>query len=203
MIPSSAGSEDPVGVRSALDAIVQEYHQRGDVAHLLTQLSSLAVTSSTGELTVAAERYREMHEVAGPLFEVVVEREPGNARALVALANAYWLTGRGPDVVGDLASRALAADPSNRAAWHLWALTEPSPRGRVQRWQQVAARFADDQLARANLADNAAALAGAEDDPVALKLAIATYESLLSVASHPEQVVAVEKALSGLRGASV
>jgi len=203
MMPSSTGNEDRAGLRSTVDAIVQEYHQRGDVAHLLAQLASLAVASSTGELTAAAERYREMHEVAGPLYEVVVEREPGNARALVALANAYWLTGRGPDVVGDLASRAIAADPSNRAAWHLWALTEPSPRGRVQRWQQVAARFADDQLARANLADNAAALAGAEDDPVALKLAIATYESLLSAASHPEQVVAVQKALSALRGTSV
>ena len=131
---------------------------------------------------------------------MIVAREPHNARALVALGNAYWLTGRGPEVVGDLASRALAADPSNRAAWHLWALTEASPRGRVQRWQQVAARFPADELAKANLADNAASLAGAEDDPVALKLAIATYESLLTTAAEPAQVAALEKALHALRG---
>jgi hypothetical protein len=47
-------------------------------------------------IDVARKDYREMHEVAGPVYERVVEREPENAAALVALANAYWLTGRGP-----------------------------------------------------------------------------------------------------------
>jgi hypothetical protein len=51
------------------------------------------------------------------------------------------------------------ADPENRAAWHLWALAESDPRQRVARWQQVSARFPTDDLARANVADNAAALA--------------------------------------------
>ena len=150
---------------------MQEYHRGGDVARLLESLARLAEPASTAELVSAVEPYREMHEVAGPLYEVIVEREPDDARALVALANAYWLTGRGPEVVSALASRALAADPSNRAAWHLWALSESSPRSRVKRWQQVTERFPGDDLARANLADNAAALAGAENDPVALKLA--------------------------------
>lgn len=199
MTLSSTGSEDRISVQAELDAIVHEYQHRGDVPHLLARLAALAAASPTVELVHAVEPYREMLEVAGPLFEVIVEREPGNARALVALANAYWLTGRGPGVVGELASRALAADPTNRGAWHLWALTESSPRGRVQRWQQVAARFPEDQLAMANLADNAASLAGAEDDPVALKLAIATYESLLATASQPEQTTALEKALGALR----
>jgi hypothetical protein len=140
-----------------------------------------------------------MHEVAGPIYEVVVGREPDNAKALVALANAFWLTGRGPDVVGGLASRAIAADPENRAAWHLWALTESAPRQRTQRWQQVVTRFPDDQLAQVNLADNAAALAGAENDPVAMKLAIATYEVLLSRAEQPSQRAALETALKTLR----
>ncbi len=43
---------------------------------------------------------------------------------------------------------------------------------------EVAKRFPSDQLARAALADNATSLANDESDPVALKLAIATYESL-------------------------
>lgn len=125
---------------------------------------------------------------------------PDDARALVALANAYWLSGRGPEVVGDLASRAIAADPQNRAAWHLWALTESNPRDRVGRWQQVSERFPEDDLARANVADNAAALAGAEHDIEALDLAIATYEKMLPRAQHPDQKHAIEGALDALRG---
>jgi thioredoxin-like negative regulator of GroEL len=195
----STRSGEQASVRERLDALVQEYHRRGDVPHLLSSLAALAARSPTAELAEAVESYREMLEVAGPLFEVIVEREPQNARALVSLANAYWLTGRGPEAVAALASRALAADPANRGAWHLWALAEPSPRGRVRRWQQVVERFPEDELAMANLADNAASLAGAEDDPVALKLAIATYASLLATASRPEQTVALESALETLR----
>lgn len=200
-------TQDPstkeTSVRVRLDAMVHEYHQRGDVARLLERLAQLAATASTAELVTAVEPYREMHEVAGPIYEVIVEREPDDARAIVTLANAYWLTGRGPDVVSGLASRALTADPSNRAAWHLWALSESSPRSRVNRWQQITARFPDDELAKANLADNAAALAGAENDPVALKLAVATYESLLTTASHPAQRAALENALKTLKNWSL
>jgi hypothetical protein len=196
-------STKETSVRARLDAVVHEYHQRGDVARLLESLAQLAATASTEELVTAVEPYREMHEVAGPIYEVIVQREPENARAIVTLANAYWLTGRGPDVVSELASRALTADPSNRAAWHLWALSESSPRSRVNRWQQITARFPDDELAKANLADNAAALAGAENDPVALKLAVATYESLLTTASHPAQRAALENALKTLKNWSL
>ena len=196
-------STKETSVRARLDAVVHEYHQRGDVARLLESLAQLAATASTEELVTAVEPYREMHEVAGPIYEAIVQREPENARAIVTLANAYWLTGRGPDVVSGLASRALTADPSNRAAWHLWALSESSPRSRVNRWQQITARFPDDELAKANLADNAAALAGAENDPVALKLAVATYESLLATASHPAQRAALENALKTLKNWSL
>jgi hypothetical protein len=196
-------STEEKDVRTTLDAAVHEYHQRGDVPRLLESLARIAASASTPALVAAAEPYREMHEVAGPIYEVIVEREPEDARAIVTLANAYWLTGRGPDVVGALASRALAADPSNRAAWHLWALSESSPRSRVNRWRQITARFPDDELAKANLADNAAALAGAENDPVALKLAVATYEALLSTASHPAQRAALENALKTLRNWSL
>jgi hypothetical protein len=119
-------------------------------------------------------------------LERAAAEKPEDAQVLVALANAYWLSGHGPDVVADLASRAIAADPENRAGWHLWALSEPDPRARVSRWQQVSARFPADDLARANVADNAAALAGAEHDYDALDLAIVTYEQLLSTAERPE-----------------
>lgn len=135
-----------------------------------------------------------------PRLEREVAERPDDARALVALANVYWLSGRGPEVVNDLASRAITADPGNRAAWHLWSLAESDPRARVSRWQQVSERFPEDDLARANVADNAAALAGAEHDLDALELAITTYEQLLNRAQHPDQKIALQEALTALRG---
>src|SRR6266550_2477533 len=144
---------------------------------------------------------RESEELTDPLPELernVAER-PDDAKALVALANHYWLIGAGPEVVGDLASRAIASDPENRAAWHLWALAESNPRERVARWQQVSKRFPLDELAKANLADNAASLAGAEQDYEAVDLAIDTYEDLLSTAEHPDQRSALEKAIKTLK----
>ena len=134
-----------------------------------------------------------------PELERNVAENPGDARALVALANHYWLIGSGPEVVGELANRAIAADPANRAGWHLWALSESDPRKRVTRWQQVSARFPADDLAKANLADNAASLAGAEHDYDAVDLAIFTYEELLSTAVISEQRTALETAITTLR----
>lgn len=186
--------------RAAVAAAVKDYRKDADIARLLARLDAIcAETTSTAELIAAVEPHRELHEVAGPVYERVVEREPANAKALVALANAYWLTGRGPDVVGEIAGRALAADPSDRAAWHLWALTEASPRGRMQRWQQVTQRFPDDKLAHAALADNATSVASAEHDPVALKLAIGTYEMLLADARDAREREALGSALGTLR----
>jgi hypothetical protein len=188
------------GARAAVAEAVRQYQSDADIAKLLERLDHVCMsTSSAAELVVAVEPFRELHEVAGPVYERVVEREPENAAALVALANAYWLTGRGPDVVGDLASRALTADPQNRAAWHLWALTESSPRGRMTRWHQVTTRFPDDKLAHAALADNATSVASAENDPVALKLAVGTYEMLLATATGEQEKSALASALGTLR----
>ena len=133
-----------------------------------------------------------------PDLERNVRENPNDARALVALANHYWLAGYGPEAVGDLASRAIAADPGNRAGWHLWALAESDPRQRVGRWQQVSARFPADDLAKANLADNAASLAGAEHDYDAVDLAISTYRELVVTATSSEQRDALNKAISTL-----
>lgn len=186
--------------RTAVADAVKEYRSTHDVARLLSRLDAIcAAAGSSADLMAAVEPFRDLHEVAGPVFERVVEREPGNATALIGLANAYWLTGRGPDVVGEIASRALEADPTDRAAWHLWALTEPSPRGRMTRWHQVTTRFPDDKLAHAALADNAASVASAENDPVALKLALGTYEMLLATAAGDEERGALSAALGTLR----
>ena len=182
-----------------LDAAVASYRRTADVATLLGKLDTVARAFPTADLTGALEPYMGLHEVAGPVYEVIVEREPDNARALVALANAYWLTGRGPEVVSELAERARAADPANRAAWHLWALAQSSPRDRTDRWRQVTERFPEDDLARANLADSAASLAGGENDPVALKLAVASYEHLLARAMRDDQRAALDRALGTLR----
>lgn len=193
-------AQDARDAREAVAAAVKAYRSDADIAKLLARLDAVCTaTDDTGALLAAIEPFRELHEVAGPVYERVVEREPDNARVLVALANAYWLTGRGPDVVGDLASRALAADPTDRAAWHLWALTEPSPRGRMTRWHQVTTRFPDDKLAHAALADNATSVASAENDAVALKLAVGTYEMLLADASGEEEKAALASALGTLR----
>jgi hypothetical protein len=187
-------------LRAEVAAAVDEYQVHGNPIQLRARLKDIAASAMSDALIAAVEPYREIPEVAIPVYEQVVAEQPANARALVILANSYWLTGRGPDVVGDLASRAIAADATNRGAWHLWALSESDPRQRVARWQQVIARFPADDLARAALADNAASLAGAEHDVDALDLAIETYEHLLSTAQNSAQRTALEGALSALRG---
>ncbi len=185
---------------AALERVVADYRADGDVGRLHTGLRALLEDAAADALVAAVEPYRDIPEVAGPVYERIVTEQPGNARALVILANAYWLTGRGPDVVGELAARALAIDQTNRGAWHLWALTESRPRQRVERWRAVAARFPDDDLALANLADNAAGLAGAEHDPAALALALETYAALRARAQHPAQQAALDNAIGVLRG---
>jgi hypothetical protein len=190
----------PLDPRAELADAVAEYQRSANVPQLHERLAAVAAAATPDALVVAVEPYRDIPEVAGPVYERIVAERPTDARALVILANAYWLAGRGPDVVGELASRALAADAGNRGAWHLWALSESDPRARTARWQQVVARFHDDDLARANLADNAASLAGAEHDYDALDLAIATYEELWARSPNAEQRAALEKALTSLRG---
>jgi hypothetical protein len=187
-------------IRAELAAAVDEYQSHGNPLELRSRLRDIAGVATPDALVTAVEPYRDIPEVAAPIYEEIVAAQPGNARALVILANAYWLMGRGPDVVGELASRALAADPTNRGAWHLWALSESDPRQRVGRWQQVVARFPSDDLARAALADNAASLAGAEHDVDALDLAIETYEQLLTTARTPAQLNAITTALNALKG---
>ena len=186
-------------LRAELAAAVDEYQAHGNAAHLGMRLREIAAAATPDALVTAVEPYRELPEVAAPIYEQIVSAQPANARALVILANAYWLTGRGPDLVGELANRAIAADATNRGGWHLWALSESEPRQRLARWQQVVARFPADDLARAALADNATSLAGAEHDYDALDLAIESYERLLETATTDPQRQALTTALTSLR----
>jgi hypothetical protein len=190
------GIDAPAALREA----VQEYERTDNVGTLFDQVRAVAATVSPDQLKDACVPFRDLPEVIIPAYEQIVSRHKDDAQALVVLANAYWLTGRGPDVVGDLASRAIAADPGNRGAWHLWALSESDIRERVGRWQQVARRFPADQLARAAMADNATSLASAERDPIALELAIRTYEGLLEESTAPPQRTALESTVKTLRG---
>jgi hypothetical protein len=183
-----------------LAQIVEEYRVTGNIGTLIDRVRALRTRVTAEELTRATQPYQDMPEVVIPAYEHIVAQRPHDAQAMVILANAYWLTGRGPAVVDALATRAKEADSGNRGAWHLWALSEPSLRPRVERWLQVTHQFPHDQLARAALADNATSLASEEDDPAALDLAIATYERLLHEANRPEQRAALEATLKALRG---
>jgi tetratricopeptide (TPR) repeat protein len=187
-------------VHAEITAAVDAYRVDANMAHLLDRIERAARTADPDVLASAVEPFRAMPEVAGPAYEHIVAAKPDDARALVILANAYWLAGRGPEQVATLASRAIAADPDHRGAWHLWALTEPELRSRVARWRQVAVRFPQDQLARANLADNAASLASTEHDREALDLAVETYAELLALAERGEERRALERAIETLRG---
>ena len=188
-----------VDVHSEIAAAVDAYREDANIASLLARIDRVARATDPETLASAVEPFRAMPEVTGPAYEHIVAVRPDDARALVILADAYWLAGRGPEQVAELASRAMAADPAHRGAWHLWALTEPDLRSRVSRWQQVADRFPDDLLARANLADNAASLASTDHDREALELAIKTYSQLRALAQREDERQALDRAIETLR----
>jgi hypothetical protein len=187
-------------VAAALDAAVHDYRQHGDVGALLDRVKSAVREAPADSLGAAAAPYMDLPEVVIPVYERIVETSPADAQPMVVLANAYWLTGRGADVVGRLAERAKSVDDGNRGAWHLWALAESDPRARMERWRAVSERFPADQLARAALADNAASVAGAEHDPLALDLAVQTFEGLWAEASRDEERRALEETIAKLKG---
>ena len=187
-------------VGASLADAVREYRQDGDIASLFERIKALSIAADPAALIAAAAPYHDLPEVVIPVYERVIAVRSSDAQSMVVLANAYWLTGRGADVVGALATRAIAVDDTNRGAWHLWALSESDPRTRMERWRQIAERFPADQLARAALADNAASLAGAERDPLALDLAVRTYEGLWAEASRDEERKALEETIEKLKG---
>ena len=201
MVSSPSPFYDPAynAPTSEVASYVEAYQRSGDLGLLFDQLKALAKRSTPDQLKAASQPYRDMPEVVIPLYEQIVAVSPNDAQAMVVLANGYWLTGRGPEAVNQLASRAKSLDPKNRGAWHLWALAESTVRKRVDRWLEVTRQFPEDQLARAALADNAVSLATDEDDPAALQLAIDTYEGLLAESKQTAQRLALEETLKKLR----
>lgn len=193
-------STSPTDVGAALAAAVHDYRQRGDVGALLDRVKAVARDAAPESLASAAAPFMDLPEVVIPVYERIVDARPTEAQPMVVLANAYWLTGRGADVVGDLAERAKQVDSGNRGAWHLWALAESDPRRRMERWRSVTEHFPADQLARAALADNATSVAGAEHDPLALDLAVQTYEGLWAEASRDDERRALEESITKLKG---
>ena len=193
-----SSSQPDVG--ATLGAAVHEYRQNGDVGALLDRVKAVVREAPAEALGTAAAPYMDLPEVVIPVYERIVELSPTEAQPMVVLANAYWLSGRGAEVVGQLAERAKSVDAGNRGAWHLWALAESDPRQRMERWRAVTERFPADQLARAALADNAASVAGAEHDPLALDLAVQTFESLWAEASRDEERRALEETIAKLKG---
>lgn len=189
----------PTDPATRIATLVDEYRDHDNLGALFDGLRTLTREATPEVLIDVSRPYRDLPEVVIPIFESVIERLPHDAQSIVVLANAYWLTGRGPDTVGKLAQRAIDLDAQNRGAWHLYALSESDPRARMERWRDVATRFPSDQLARAALADNAAAVAGAEHDPLALDLAVATYESLLAEATNPAQRKTLRDTIATLR----
>lgn len=190
---------NPSDPASRITTLVDEYRDHDNLGLLFDGLRALAQDTPPEVLIDVTRPYRDLPEVVIPLFESVVARLPTDAQSIVILANAYWLTGRGPDAVGKLAQRAIDIDSENRGAWHLYALSESEPRARMERWREVTTRFPADQLARAALADNATSVAGAEHDPLVLDLAVATYESLLAEATNAAQRKTLKDTIATLK----
>jgi hypothetical protein len=195
--PSSSARQPTPAARIA--RLVDEYHQHDNVGLLFDGIRTLARETEPADLIEATKAFRDLPEVVIPAFEFITERRPDDAQSLVVLANAYWLTGRGPEAVGRLARRAMELDADNRGAWHLYALSESDPRARMERWREVTIRFPADHLARAALADNATSVAGAEHDPAALELALETYESLLRESTNAAQRKALRETIDTLK----
>ena len=95
-MPSAPPSSELV---SEIAAAVDAYREDGSITRLLERIDEAARTSDPDTLAAAVEPYRMIPEVAGPAYEHIVAAKPDDARALVTPANAYWVTGRGPEQV--------------------------------------------------------------------------------------------------------
>ena len=86
-------------VSAAVADAVQEYRQDGDIAALLDRMKVLSIAADPETLIAATAPYHDLPEVVIPAYERVVTARPTDAQSIVVLANAYWLTGRGADIV--------------------------------------------------------------------------------------------------------
>ena len=185
-------------IASSWPSCVDAYQRSGDVGVLFDQLKALAKRTAPD----VAQDGRRSPSATCPKSSSRSTSGSSPTRRTTRRRWSCWPTPTGspaavPTPSSSSPSRAKEIDPNNRGAWHLWALTQADLRKRVERWLEVTKRFPGDQLARAALADNATSLANDEQDPVALKLAIATYEGLLAESKQTAQRLAIEESSQG------
>ncbi|MCU0634770.1 MAG: hypothetical protein MUE41_07850, partial [Gemmatimonadaceae bacterium] len=72
----------PTDLRAAIGSAVDHYEANGNVAALLQTLFRLCDGAMADALIAAVEPWRQMPEVAGPVYEHIVKQQPTNARAL-------------------------------------------------------------------------------------------------------------------------
>ena len=97
----------------ALQTVAERFHPSGaptpeQTARIAEALREITRDVAPDSLYAAAEHFRDRPDIAVTILEDVVRAQPNNSRALVRLANCYWLLGAGPQPVGELASRAIA-----------------------------------------------------------------------------------------------
>src|SRR4051812_43251209 len=83
--------------------LVETYQRDADLGALMDGVASLAKRFPVPALKLAVTPYESLPEVVIPVYETIVSRADADARSMVVLANAYWLTGRGTDAVERLA----------------------------------------------------------------------------------------------------
>ena len=128
--------------------------------------------------STASQPFRDMPEVVIPALRANRRStRPTDAQAMVILANAYWLTGRGPDAVEQLAVRAQGDrpdQPRRLASLGAHAGRPAQTRRPLARGHEAISRPTNSRAPRSPTTPRASRTT--KHDPVALKLAIATYE---------------------------
>jgi len=134
-----------------------------------------------------------------PSYERIVADRQADAQAMVVLANAYWLTGRGPGPVEALAVRAKEIDPMNRGACICGRSPNPTCEN-ASSGGSPSPRVPSDQLARAALADNATSLRMTSKIRLRSSSRSPRMRVLLAEAPGTAQRLALEQSLKTLRG---
>ena len=174
----------PPSLDLGLAQIVEEYRVTANIGTLFDRVRALAALADPEQFLEAARPCHDMPEVVIPAYEHIVAARPQDAQAMVVLANAYWLTGRGADVVGELAPRAhRRRRAQSRRVAPLGAVRTELRASASSAGGGFAALSRGPARARA-LADNATSLAGAEHDPAALDLAIVDVRESCSRKRH-------------------
>jgi len=99
-----------------------------------------------------AEELTPHTEVSIPIYQRVLEAEPGDPGTWVDLGFVYWLCGQDDDARSCLA-QAYRLDPGHLKALLLDAALERDPREKRRLYERVLEKDPENQVARANLAE--------------------------------------------------